>query len=118
MKSKTGICKTTSVDIAKVAKTSATLPPEHDIIEMAETFNVLGDPTRLKIVLALTVGELCVCDLATLIGVSVSAISHQLRLLKGMRIVKYRKAGKMAYYSLDDAHIENLVREAVNHAKE
>lgn len=112
------VCKSNTVDLAKIEKISNDLPSVDDIIGMAETFKVLADPTRLKIVLALTFGELCVCDLATLIGVSVSAISHQLRLLKGMRIVKYRKDGKMVYYSLDDSHIENLVKEAVNHAKE
>ena len=118
MKDNIAVCKSNSVDFAKVDKISKQLPSENDIIEMAETFKVLADPTRLKIVLALTFGEMCVCDLATLIKLSVSAISHQLRLLKGMRIVKYRRDGKMVYYSLDDAHIENLVQEAVNHAKE
>ena len=113
------ICKTTVIDQHKVNRVNNLLPTNRDIIELTETFKVLGDPTRLRIVLALSMEEeLCVCDLATIINISVSAISHQLRLLKGMKIVTYRKEGKMVYYSLDDYHIENLINEATNHIKE
>jgi len=94
------------------------LPDSHDITELSETFKVLGDPTRLKIVLALATEELCVCDLAALIDVSISAISHQLRLLRSMRLVSYRKQGKMVYYKLDDEHVENLIKEASRHVGE
>lgn len=79
---------------------------------------MLADPTRLKIVLALAREELCVCDVAALLGVSESAISHQLRLLKNLRLVKYHRDGKMAYYSLDDEHIEDLIRVANRHVSE
>ncbi len=85
---------------------------------MAETFKILGDPTRLKIVLALTKEELCVLDIAELLGMSESAISHQLRLLKTLRLVKQRKDGKMVFYSLDDEHIEDLIRVAARHSGE
>jgi len=116
---KVEICKTTVVDQQKVDRVNRELPDRRDIIELAETFKVLSDPTRLKIVLALSVAdELCVCDLATIVNLSVSAISHQLRLLKGMKIVTYHKEGKMVYYSLDDSHIENLIREATRHVEE
>jgi len=118
-KEKVEICKTKIIDQHKVNRVSRLLPNNRAITELSETFKVLGDPTRLRIVLALSMEEeLCVCDLATIINISVSAISHQLRLLKGMKIVRYRKEGKMVYYSLDDDHIENLIKEATNHIKE
>jgi ArsR family transcriptional regulator, lead/cadmium/zinc/bismuth-responsive transcriptional repressor len=88
------------------------------IFGMAETFKVLGDQTRLKIVLALSKQELCVLDIATVIGTSESAVSHQLRLLKSLRLVKQRKDGKMVFYSLDDEHIEDLLRVASRHTEE
>lgn len=94
------------------------LAAEHTIVEMAETFKVLGDETRLKIVLALSKQELCVLDIATVVGMSESAVSHQLRLLKSLRLVKQRKDGKMVFYSLDDEHIEDLLRVASRHSEE
>jgi ArsR family transcriptional regulator, lead/cadmium/zinc/bismuth-responsive transcriptional repressor len=85
---------------------------------LGETFKVLGDVTRLKICLALTRQELCVSDIAALLGVSESAVSHQLRLMKTMRLVAYRKEGKMTLYMLDDRHIEDLIRIGVRHVSE
>lgn len=85
---------------------------------LAETFKVLSDPTRLKIVLALLKEELCVLDIAALIGITDSAVSHQMRLLKTLRLVKQRKDGKMAFYSLEDEHIEDLIRVATRHISE
>ncbi len=88
------------------------------ILGLTETFKVLSDPTRLKIVLALSKKELCVFDIAELLGVTESAISHQLRMLKTLRLVKQRKDGKMVFYSLDDEHIEDLIRVATRHISE
>ena len=85
---------------------------------LSETFKMLGDVTRLKICLALSRRELCVGDVAGLLAVSDSAISHQLRIMKTMRLVKYRKEGKMTYYMLDDEHIEDLIRLGVRHVLE
>jgi ArsR family transcriptional regulator len=85
---------------------------------IAETFRVLGDPTRVRILDALADGELCVCDIAALVGISESAVSHQLRLLRGMRLVRPRKAGRQVFYSLDDQHIVQLLRLAVTHVQE
>lgn len=85
---------------------------------IAETFRVLGDPTRVRILDALSAGELCVCDIATLAGITESAVSHQLRLLRGMRLVRPRRAGRQVFYSLDDQHILHLLRLAVTHAEE
>jgi DNA-binding transcriptional ArsR family regulator len=90
------------------------LASEKTIAGMAETFKVLGDQTRLKIVFALSKQELCVLDIA----MSESAVSHQLRLLKSLRLVKQRKEGKMVFYSLDDEHIEDLIRVASRHSEE
>jgi len=102
-------CSTDSVDYIKVSKVSEALPSGTENQSMAELFKALGDPTRLRIVHALTLEELCVCDLAALMDVSISAISHQLRLLRNLKIVKFRKAGKKAYYSLDDDHVKKLI---------
>jgi DNA-binding transcriptional ArsR family regulator len=86
--------------------------------EIAETFRVLGDPTRVRILDALAGGELCVCDIAALVGISESAASHQLRLLRGMRLVRPRRSGRQAFYSLDDQHIVHLLRLAATHVQE
>jgi len=75
----------------------------------------LSDPTRVRIISVLAGQELCVFDLSRLLGISGSAVSHQLRLLRGQRLVKYRKEGKVAYYSLDDDHIRNLMKECIKH---
>ncbi|MFQ5583227.1 MAG: ArsR/SmtB family transcription factor [Calditrichia bacterium] len=112
------ICSHSAIDEEKVNLVKNLLPESGEISALAETFKVLGDSTRLRIILALAKEELCVCDLATLIGVTVSAISHQLRLLRGMRLVKFHKEGKMVYYSLDDEHIENIIGEAQTHVRE
>ena len=112
------ICKETVVNYEKVEAVKKELPSTREIADLSEIFKVLGDPTRLKIVLALAKEELCVCDLATLINLSVSAISHQLRLLRNLRLVKYRKSGKMVYYMLDDDHIESIINQALIHIRE
>jgi ArsR family transcriptional regulator, lead/cadmium/zinc/bismuth-responsive transcriptional repressor len=78
---------------------------------LAETFKLLGDPTRVKIAFALSLEESCVCDMANLLGVTQSAVSHSLRALRQMRLVRFRKDGKIAYYTLDDEHIAHLLDE-------
>lgn len=85
---------------------------------LAETFRVLGDPTRVRILDALSRAELCVCDVATLLGLSESAVSHQLRLLRGMRLVRPRREGRMVFYSLDDQHITSLFAQGLGHVEE
>lgn len=115
---KTPVCGVDYIDEKKVNKVRKNFPSDREVFETAETFKALGDPTRLKIVLSLLRSELCVCDLSALIGVSVSAISHQLRYLKNMRLVKFRKEGKIVYYSLDDSHITNLIKETQKHVRE
>jgi ArsR family transcriptional regulator len=85
---------------------------------LADTFRVLGDPTRVRILDALSHGELCVSDIATLVGISESAASHQLRLLRGMRLVRPRRAGRLVYYAVDDQHILELLHQAMTHVQE
>jgi ArsR family transcriptional regulator, lead/cadmium/zinc/bismuth-responsive transcriptional repressor len=95
-----------------------TIADKATIVSLAETFKILSDETRLKIVIALSKQELCVIDIAAVLGVTESAVSHQMRLLKTLRLVKQRKEGKMVFYSLDDRHIEDLIRIAVRHTSE
>jgi ArsR family transcriptional regulator, lead/cadmium/zinc/bismuth-responsive transcriptional repressor len=85
---------------------------------LADTFAVLGDPTRVRILDALAQRELCVCELAALIGLTDSAVSHQLRLLRSLRLVRSRRAGRMVYYQLDDAHIRALLEQGRKHIEE
>jgi ArsR family transcriptional regulator, lead/cadmium/zinc/bismuth-responsive transcriptional repressor len=85
---------------------------------LADTFRVLGDPTRVRILDALSGGELCVCDIASLVGISESAVSHQLRLLRSMRLVRPRRAGRLVYYAVDDQHILELLNQASTHVEE
>jgi ArsR family transcriptional regulator len=85
---------------------------------LGQIFKVLGDETRLRICLVLARHELCVNDIAGLVGLSESGISHQLRLLKALRLVTYRREGKMTYYMLDDEHVEELIRLGVRHVSE
>ena len=113
-----GICEITCIDEQKVAAVKARLLPDRVLSELAETFRVLGDGTRAKIIHAISLEELCVCDIARLLSTTKSAVSHQLRVLRNMKIVRFRKAGKIVYYSLDDTHIVNLFNEALNHVLE
>lgn len=111
-------CDILFVDEKKVKAVQRKLLANGHLYELTETFKLLGDPTRLKIILALNEAEMCGCDLAALLGVTRSAISHQLRLLKNLRLVKFRREGKIAYYSLDDSHISELIDAAMEHIRE
>jgi DNA-binding transcriptional ArsR family regulator len=114
-------CEVSCVDIARTTRARKALPDPFAINALAETLKALGDPTRLRIVTALGVpgvDELCVCDLASLVGVSQSAVSHSLRVLRDLHLVRYRKVGKIAFYALDDAHVGSLLREGFRHVGE
>ena len=84
-------------------------------LRLAEIFKVLGDPTRIKLLALLSASEMCVCDIADALGLKQSAISHQLRVLRGARLVKFRKDGKEAWYSLDDDHVVKLMNQGLEH---
>jgi DNA-binding transcriptional ArsR family regulator len=94
------------------------LKQEGVIRKTAELFGVLSDPTRVKIILALSKAELCVGDLAKIAGVSDSAASHQLRVLRNLGLVDYRKEGKLAFYSLSDEHMEKILEQSIDHVSE
>lgn len=111
-------CEVVFVDEDRVRAVREALKPEAVFASMADIFKALSDPTRVKILYALSLTELCVCDISNLLGKSVSTVSHQLRVLRIMKLVKFRKAGKIVYYSLDDEHIHNLFREGLKHAEE
>lgn len=96
----------------------ARLMPADAVDALSDTFRMLGDPTRVRILDVLAGGELCVCDIADLVGTSESAVSHQLRLLRGMRLVRPRRAGRQVYYALDDQHIMSLFQQGVRHVLE
>jgi ArsR family transcriptional regulator, lead/cadmium/zinc/bismuth-responsive transcriptional repressor len=110
-----GTCQIRHINTDNVAKARDVIPEIGEIQSLADMFKALGDPTRLKIVTALVAVELCVCDLSAVCGLSESAISHQLRILRNLRIVKYRREGKIVYYRLDDDHVESLVRQSLAH---
>jgi len=115
---KRAVCEVLCINERKVASARRTMKPDATLLKLAATFKVLGDPTRTKIISALLQEELCVCDLASLIGLSQSAISHQLRVLRNMNLVKYRKDGRIAYYSLDDDHINAILTAGLKHVEE
>ena len=91
---------------------------QNEMQELASTFKVLGDPTRLQIISALAQEELCVCDISELLDMSQSAISHQLKKLRDLDLVKFRKEGRTVYYSLSDHHILQLFCQGLNHVRE
>ena len=101
-----------------VDRVKTNMPDEEDIFEVADLFKAFGDSTRARIICALSITELCVCDLSALLNMSQSAVSHQLRTLKQARIVRNRRNGKSVYYSLDDEHIKALFRMAIEHVTE
>jgi len=111
-------CEVLCVDEQKVKSVAQYLKTNNRAADLAEIFKVLGDPMRLKIIMALDREELCVCDLATLMGVTRPAVSHHLRILRHLRLVRYRRDGKIAYYSLDDSHISQLIRIVQEHLDE
>jgi len=98
-----------------VNKVKKVMPEEEKLYDLAELFKVFGDTTRIKILHALFEEEMCVCDIAALLGMNQSAISHQLRVLKQAGLVKFRKEGKVVYYSLDDEHVENIFEQGFIH---
>jgi len=116
--SESSVCEIEYVNAIKVKSVARVMKSAAVIGLLAETFKALGDPTRIRIVYALSREELCVCDLANLFGVSQSAVSHSLRVLRQLNLVKFRKEGKIAYYTLDDEHIEHLLDEGFRHVEE
>lgn len=111
-------CECSDIHTNVVEKTKNEMPKEEMLYDLAELFKVFGDTTRIKILYALFSNEMCVCDIASLLNMTHSAISHQLRVLKQARLVKFRKEGKVVYYSLDDSHISQIFDCGLHHIEE
>ncbi|MDF2886520.1 MAG: transcriptional regulator, ArsR family [Lacrimispora sp.] len=94
------------------------MPKEQQLLDLADFFKIFGDPTRIRILYVLSQSEMCVCDIANLLQMGQSAISHQLRVLKQMRLVKFRREGKTVFYSLADGHIETILAQGMEHISE
>ncbi|MBR1931896.1 MAG: winged helix-turn-helix transcriptional regulator [Lachnospiraceae bacterium] len=106
------------LDQETIKRIDEKMPPEEEMQDLSEFFKVFGDVTRLKILFVLLSSEMCVYDIATLLGMSQSAISHQLRVLKQMDLVKNRREGKTIFYSLADAHIVSILSQGLDHIEE
>lgn len=111
-------CNCTIIHEDIIHKVKESIPEEETLYDLAELFKVFGDTTRIKILCALFQSEMCVCDIAYLLGMTQSAVSHQLRVLKSARLVKFRKEGKVVYYSLDDDHVKHIFNEGLVHINE
>jgi DNA-binding transcriptional ArsR family regulator len=115
---KDDVCDLVQIDLARVKALRASLVAPEGVQGLAETFSALGDPTRVRILDALSHGELCVCDLAAVLRLSQSAVSHQLRLLRSLRLVRPRRDGRVVFYALDDQHIMSIFRQTLQHVQE
>ena len=111
-------CECSFIHEEVVGKVKNKMPEDEKLYDLAELFKVFGDTTRIKILYALFEEEMCVCDIADLLNMTQSAISHQLRVLKQARLVKFRKEGKIVYYSLDDDHIYQIYKLVKEHIEE
>ncbi|MFI3324646.1 MAG: metalloregulator ArsR/SmtB family transcription factor [Clostridia bacterium] len=108
-------CENCEIHDSAICKVRKLLPKEELLYDLAEFYKIFGDSTRIKILYALFESELCVCDLAEVLGNSQSAISHQLRILKQSKLVKFRREGKTVFYSLADEHIFKILDQGMTH---
>ena len=113
-----GCCEVTEVHENLLKIVRETIPEETELYDLAELFKIFGDSTRIKILYALFESEMCVCDIAQLLNMTQSAISHQLRSLKQSKLVKYRREGKTVFYSLADAHVRTIINQGLEHVEE
>ena len=111
-------CEFISVHEDIVRRVEEVMPDEQELLDLAEFFKIFGDPTRIKILYVLSQSEMCVCDIANLLQMGQSAISHQLRVLKQMRLVTFRRDGKTVFYSLADGHIQTILAQGMEHISE
>ncbi|MDR0551734.1 MAG: metalloregulator ArsR/SmtB family transcription factor [Spirochaetaceae bacterium] len=119
-------CEVTVIHEDVVRSVAEKMPDEEVLLDLADLYKMFADSTRVKIISALVnatphlneLGEMCVCDIAALLGMTESAISHQLRLLRQSKLVKYRRDGKVVYYSLDDDHVRDILKLGLEHTKE
>lgn len=112
------LCEESCIHQEQIKESKGSMPDDDTLITLSDLFKVLGDMTRVKILSALLKNELCVCDLSEIVGMGQSAVSHQLRVLRGSKVVKYRREGKSIFYSMDDDHIRRLFEVALQHINE
>lgn len=112
------ICSARIIHRETLAAVQAAMPGDAELCDLADFFKIFGDRTRISILWALSESEMCVCDLCALLDMKQSAVSHQLKLLKQSRIVKYRREGKVVYYSLNDEHIRRVLNLGLQHVRE
>lgn len=110
-------CDCTVIHEDIIDRVRGEMPAAEHLYDLSELFKSLGDQTRLKILFALSKNKMCVCDIAALLDMTQSAISHQLRVLRNVRLVKYHKVGKIVYYTLDDEHVNELFRQGLDHVE-
>ncbi|MFQ5884759.1 MAG: ArsR/SmtB family transcription factor [Thermoplasmata archaeon] len=118
MTNKKDVCQTRAINEKKVQAVRKQMLDDEIFLSLSDTFKALGDRTRVKILHALSKEELCVCDISAILDMSISAVSHQLRVLRNMKLVRFRKDGKIVNYSLDDDHIVRLLKMAHEHVTE
>ncbi|MBQ8720337.1 MAG: winged helix-turn-helix transcriptional regulator [Clostridia bacterium] len=111
-------CEHHELHAAAIGRNSLSMPKEREIASLSEFFKILGDPTRLKILFAIHSSPLCVCDIAEMLGMTKSAVSHQLKILRQSSLVSYRKAGKNVFYSPADDHVRIIAEMALEHINE
>ena len=113
-----GTCEFMHVHEQIVDRVEKVMPDEQQLLDLSEFFKIFGDSTRIKILYVLSQSEMCVCDIATLLQMGQSAISHQLRVLKQMRLVSFHREGKTVFYSLADSHIQTILAQGMEHINE
>jgi ArsR family transcriptional regulator len=111
-------CEVNTIHEEIVNQVSSKMPEDEVLMDLGDAFKVFSDFTRLKILYALLNHEMCVCDIAQVLGMSISAISHQLRVLKQARLVKYRREGKTVFYALSDDHVRSIINQGLEHVEE
>lgn len=111
-------CEVTEVHEELIKKVNEQMPPENELQELAELFKIFGDSTRIRILFVLSESEVCVCDLAQILQMTQSAISHQLRILKQSKLVNSRREGKSIFYSLADGHVRTIIAQGREHIEE
>jgi ArsR family transcriptional regulator len=111
-------CETTVIHEDVVKRVRTLIPEEEVLSDLADLFKVFGDSTRIKILWALNASSMCVCDIACLLGMTQSSISHQLKILRQAKLVKPRKEGKVVYYTLDDEHVKQIFDQGLTHIEE
>ena len=111
-------CECEEIHSDAVEKRRESMPPEETLYDLADFFKIFGDSTRMSILFAIDGDPLCVCDIAALLGMTKSAVSHQLKILRQSDLVKYRKSGKNVLYTLADDHVRDIIEKALEHVKE